>query len=125
MFVGLFCKSLFHLVRFCTLKLFVLQGVHTSPKGLTSNSGFVFGENLAERVQFKADKELAIPPEENNGETTHDVPNSTEQGATAGRWKVVNLSDRFNICFWKKSLHRSLIYAYIPHYNFDVLIWII
>ena len=28
----------------------MLQGVHNSPKGLVSSSGFVFGENLADRV---------------------------------------------------------------------------
>jgi len=41
----------------------------------------VFGENLAERVQFQADD--VVPPEENNGETVPDQTNSTEQAAAA------------------------------------------
>ena len=41
----------------------------------------MFGENLAERVQFQADD--VVPPEENNGETVPDQTNSTEQAAAA------------------------------------------
>ena len=38
----------------------LFQGVHTSPKGLVSSSGFVFGENLADRVvQRSISEELA------------------------------------------------------------------
>ena len=53
------------------------QGVHTSPKGLVSSSGFVFGENLAERVQFNQDGKEE--KSEDNGVAS---PDSTEQTET-------------------------------------------
>ncbi|XP_060567985.1 ran-binding protein 3-like isoform X2 [Ruditapes philippinarum] len=55
-----------------------VTGVHTSPKGLVSSSGFVFGENLAERVQFNQDGHEDKP--EDNGVAS---PDSTEQSDSA------------------------------------------
>ncbi|XP_045158303.2 ran-binding protein 3-like [Mercenaria mercenaria] len=69
-----------------------VTGVHTSPKGLVSSSGFVFGENLAERVQFN--KDGGEEKSEDNGVAS---PDSTEQSDTvnnAEREKTLEESAR-------------------------------
>ena len=53
--------------------MFYFQGVHTSPKGHVSSSGFVFGENLADRVVQRSISE-------ENAEDGNASPDSTEQG---------------------------------------------
>lgn len=56
-----------------------VTGVHTSPKGLVSSSGFVFGENLADRVVQRSISE-------ENVEDGNASPDSTEQtNAEAGK----------------------------------------
>ena len=52
-----------------------LQGVHTSPKGIVSSSGFVFGENLAERVEIKTGTDV----DEKSIDNGVASPDSTEQ----------------------------------------------
>ncbi|KAH3696303.1 hypothetical protein DPMN_083768, partial [Dreissena polymorpha] len=66
-----------------------VTGVHTSPKGIVSSSGFVFGENLAERVQFK-DQEFS----EKNGVYSPDSTNSVEQANSADAGKTLEESAR-------------------------------
>ncbi|XP_052775972.1 ran-binding protein 3-like [Mya arenaria] len=56
-----------------------VTGVHTSPKGHVSSSGFVFGENLAERVQFKEGDSGDDASEEKNGVSSPDSTNTVEQ----------------------------------------------
>ena len=68
-----------------------IKGVQTSPQAHVSSSGFVFGENLAERVQFQADDQ--DNNQIDNGVVSPDSTYSSEQACSAaGKGHVVKQS---------------------------------
>ena len=74
--------------------MLLFQGVHTSPKGHVSSSGFVFGENLAERVEIKASKstEEVESSEGKNGVSSPDTTNSVEHSNSGDKMEYVAFS---------------------------------
>ncbi|KAL4236087.1 Ran-binding protein 3 [Mactra antiquata] len=69
-----------------------VTGVHNSPKTVISKPGFVFGENLAERVQFNKDEETK--ESEDNGVVSPDPDQSDQAGNNTDGGKTLEESAR-------------------------------